>query len=183
MERRPAGRAVAGSGRDQTTVRPPAGWAVAGSGRDQATRYELFLRAPGALAAEALAAIEEEVARAGPALSAEPYLEGGEARGVDLAAELEQPEAAAALCGAAFRLAAAHDLAVFDPQLGRAVSEGEVALIEAQAARTSAYAELAPLSPAASGRALSSSARLWVIVIGALVVLFALARALSCLGR
>jgi hypothetical protein len=147
-------------------------------------RYELFLRGAAALDDEAVQAAAQIVADHGPTLSWERYQADGATRGLDVAADLEQPGAGALLCRAVFRIAAAQGLTVFDPQLGRAVMEGDAEQIEAQAERGRAFVEAMPLSTAAGEKpGLNPSTRLWVLIAALLVGALVLARALSCFSR
>jgi hypothetical protein len=147
-------------------------------------RYELFLRGAAALDDEAVQAAAQIVAEHGPTLSWERFQVDGVTRGLDVGADLEQPGAGALLCRAVFRIAAAQGLTVFDPQLGRAVMEGDAEQIEVQAERGRAFAEAAPLSSASGQPArLNPSTRLWLLIALLLVGALVVARALSCLAR
>jgi len=152
-------------------------------------RYEFFLRRPAEpltdeeLAA-AVAALEGEE---GGELSLEPYRdEDGALLGLDLGVGVEELAGAARLCRAAFALAAAHRLTVFDPQLGRSVTEGDEELIQHGFDRGAAFAMAAPISGAtgggggAGGGGLSSSAKLWLAVIGVIALLLVVGRLLRC---
>ena len=123
----------------------------------------------------------EAVARASSSLRTEPYVADGGTMGIDVAAPLDTPQAARALCAVCFHLAAAHSLSVFDPQLARVVTEGERELILEHFERTSAFdgGALPPATTTASRR-LSASTRLWLVVGVGAVVIFVLMRALSC---
>ncbi len=99
---------------------------------------------------------------------------------MDLGAPLDQPQLSAALCEIAFSLARAHDLEIFDPQLGRRVHKGDTELIQRQVQRGRAFAEAAPLSYGLSAGGTSASLRLWLIIGAACLVALMLARALSC---
>lgn len=143
-------------------------------------RYELFLRRDTELEQP-----EELLAEASAAeLRAELYVHphSGEARGLDLGVDLEAPAGTARLCKAAFELAAAHGLQVFDPQLGRTVCAADQPAIEERFEQSSAFAVAAPVTPGAdSPGLLSPSAKLWLLVIGVVVLLFLLLRGASCL--
>jgi hypothetical protein len=147
-------------------------------------RYELFLRGAAALDDEAVQTAAQIVAEHGPTLSWERYQADGATRGLDVAADLDQPGAGALLCRAVFRIAAAQGLTVFDPQLGRAVMEGDAEAIEAHAERGHAFSEALPVSVGAGDKSgLNPSTRLWVMIALLLVGALLLARGLSCLAR
>jgi len=124
----------------------------------------------------------EAVARASSSLRTEPYVADGGTMGIDVAAPLDTPQAARALCAVCFQLAAAHSLSVFDPQLARVVTEGERELILEHFERTSAFdgGALPPATTTTPSRRLSASTRLWLVVGVGAVVIFVLMRALSC---
>jgi hypothetical protein len=145
-------------------------------------RYELFLRSSAPLDEPALQAIAAAAAQSPTSLVLERYVADGQTRGVDLGAPLDQPRAAEALCKIAFALAAAHQLAVFDPQLGRPVTDGDREQIAQHFERTSAFdgAALLSVGPSPSTRRLSSSARLWLVIVLGGATLLILMRALSC---
>jgi hypothetical protein len=145
-------------------------------------RYELFLRSTAPLDEPSLQAIAEAVAHAPTPLVLERVVADGRTCGVDLGAALDQPRAGDALCKVAFALASEHRLSVFDPQLGRLVTDGDREQIAAHVERTSAFDSAALLSvgPKPGTRRLSSSGRLWLVIAiggGALLILM---RALSC---
>jgi hypothetical protein len=162
-------------GAHEAPVRP------AGSPTPGAIRYELFLRSAAPLASEIVAAMAEAVARADGSLRLDPFVAQAGTLGVDIAAPLDSPQAARALCAVCFQLAATHALSLFDPQLSRVVTEGERDLILEQFERTSAFDSGAlPSATATPARRLSSGARLWLVMILGGAVLLALMRALSC---
>jgi hypothetical protein len=134
-------------------------------------RYELFLRMPAGSAPLDEAALEAALRAAAAAhlpLAHEVFRAEGVARGVDLGADPAQPGAVASLCETSFACARALGLVVYDPQLGRTVCDSDSGEIEEQAARGGAFAEGAAISSASAvpsaARALSASARLWLIV-------------------
>lgn len=162
-------------------------------------RYELFLRrsaplspeedtsrqAPRPLSEQALAAAREAVQEGHGALSLDPYhAEGGALAGFDLGVDPNQPGAAALLCRVTFRLAEEQQLGVYDPQLGRAVTAGDEALIGQQLEQNAAFVMAAPVTPRPEGvGAISPTLRLWLLVIGVVVLAFVLIRAASCALR
>jgi hypothetical protein len=140
-------------------------------------RYELFLRSRTPLQQEALEQVAAELEQQGPGLVLEPYREEETLLGFDVGADPQQPGAAAALCGAAFSLEQRHDLSVFDPQLGRPVTEADSDLIARQVAELTAFGQGALTAAAPSG---SPALRLWLVVAGVLVLVLLLGRALRC---
>lgn len=145
-------------------------------------RYELFLRSTTALPEAMLEQIRGRASEAD--LSVDPYrTPEGELLGVDLGTDPDAPRAAR-LCELAFALAREHQLTVYDPQLGRAVTSGDAELITQQLARSAAFTFAAPVASAGTdeGR-LSPTLRLWLLVIGLMGLAFLLIRAMACLAR
>lgn len=138
-------------------------------------RYELFLRSRSPLQEEVLKQVAAELSQ--PGLVLEPYREEGALLGFDLGADPQQPGAAAALCGAAFALEQQHDLSVFDPQLGRPVTEADGELIARRLAELTAFDQGALTAATPTG---SPTLRLWLVVAGALVLVLLLGKALRC---
>lgn len=155
-------------------------------------RYELFLRRPSQpLTDEELAAAAAAVERdEGDRLTLEPFRrpEDGALLGLDLGVAVEEPGGAARLCRQAFALAGAHDLAVFDPQLGRTVVPGEEELIEQRFDQGAAFSMAAPIGGASvpggggvlSTGGLSPGVKLWLAVIGLIALLLLVGRLLRC---
>jgi hypothetical protein len=147
-------------------------------------RYELFLRRP----SEPLGQKELDVVCAAAAqedgeIHVDPYRdEEGALLGVDLGIDLDQPGGAASLCRVAFDLAGAHRLSLYDPQLGRAVVEGDEDLVQQRFDQGAAFDVAAPITTASSpaGGGLSPSVKLWLAVIGMIVLVLVLGRWLSC---
>lgn len=145
-------------------------------------RYELFLRSSTALPGEVLEQIRGQADEAD--LSLDPYRNpDGELLGLDLGTDPDSPRAAR-LCELAFALAREHQLTVYDPQLGRAVTAGDAELISQQLARSAAFTFAAPVASAATdeGR-MSPTLRLWLLVIGMMGLAFLLIKAMTCLAR
>jgi hypothetical protein len=143
-------------------------------------RYELFLRREAGVDDEVLEATRQ---RAGETLSVEPFAGEADAgaRGVDLGVEADARGAAEALCAAAFDLAEAYGLTVFDPQLGRTVSRSDSEQIGEQVARTNAFATAALGSLESSPRVGSrAAAKGWLILAGAIVALIVAIKLLRC---
>jgi hypothetical protein len=149
-----------------------------------AVAYELFLRARDSGTIE-VAALDREVATLGPGLRAERFVgEGGDPehpRGVDLA--LEEGESIERLLDAAFRLAPALGLEVFDPNGGEAVTPAQRDRVAARYDEMCSYRAdtlgevgrqpLPALAPPAAAR---TRLHVWLIVAGILVAFLLLAR-------
>jgi hypothetical protein len=145
-------------------------------------RYELFLRGSTPLTEATLADCRQRATAAD--LSLDPYRNAeGELRGVDLGSDPDAPRAAR-LCTLAFDLAREHELTVFDPQLGRAVTAGDEELIAQRLAQSAAFSLAAPVAPAVEGDGrLSPTLRLWLLVLGLMALAFLLIKAMTCLAR
>ena len=144
-------------------------------------RYELFLRREAGVDDELVAAARD---KAGELVRVERF-EGegtGEApSGLDLGVEVDARGASEALCEAAFALAEAHGLTVFDPQLGRTVSRDDGEAIGEQIARTNAFAAAGLASLDASPRVGSrAAAKGWLILAATIVGLIVVVRLLRC---
>lgn len=142
-------------------------------------RYELFLRRERALDEGELAALRERVAGA-PGINLEVVQRGGTPRGVDLAVEIAQHDGAAALCEAAFALAAAYGLSVYDPQLAATVTAADGERVARRFAETAAYAEAAIGGPPPPPRSLAPGARAWLTIGAGIAALVLLGKALTC---
>lgn len=146
-------------------------------------RYELFLRSSSPLSEETLAEVRR---RAGEDdLSMDPYrnADNGELLGVDLGTDPDAPRASR-LCALAFALAREHQLTVFDPQLGRSVTEGDGELIAQHLAQSAAFTLAVPVAPAVEGEGrISPTLRLWILVLGLMALAFLLIKAMTCLAR
>ena len=133
-------------------------------------RYELFLRRLSeALDQEELDAVCEAAAQEGGEVHVDPYRdEDGALLGVDLGIDVDQPAGAAQLCRVAFEVAGAHRLSLFDPQLGRAVAEGDEELVQQRFDQGAAFEVAAPIATASSPSpgGLSPGVKLWLAVIG-----------------
>jgi hypothetical protein len=147
-------------------------------------RYELFLRGSASLSEEVLSSIGAGVEQLGSGtVILEPFrTEDGRLDGVDIGISPEEADSAQILCDVAFRLAAEHGFTVFDPQLGRTVTEGDDDLIRQGFAQSSAFAMAAPITPLEESPSLSPTLRLWLIVIGLGFLFFILARSLRCVS-
>jgi hypothetical protein len=149
-------------------------------------RYELFLRRPsGPLSDEELQALREALGREeGADLALDPYRsEEGALLGVDIGVALDRPAGAARLCRLAFAAAAEHGLSVYDPQLGRSVGEGDEDLVQQRFDQGAAFSMAAPVSTAsdpAGGLRLSPTVKLWLVVLGAIVLVLLASRCLTC---
>jgi len=124
-------------------------------------------------------AAAEVVAELGPMLRWERYQVGGVTLGIDVIGDLDKPGAGSTICRAAFAIASAQGLIVFDPQLGRPVMEGDAVAIEHQAECARAFIEAAPVGVAPG---LTPSTRLWLLLGLLLLGALMLARTLSCLA-
>ena len=152
-----------------------------------AVAYELFLRARAGETID-VAALDREVASLGTGLRAERFVgDGGDPehpRGVDLA--LEEGAPVERLLDAAFRIAPALGLEVFDPQSGQAVTEAQRDHVAARYAEVCSYradtlgeAGVQPLLPAPTTPAAARTRlHVWLIVAGIIVAFLLLAR--SC---
>lgn len=140
-------------------------------------RYELFLRSRRPLQEQDLEQMAADLARQEQGLALEAYREDGAILGLDLGADPELPGAAASLCRAAFALERQHELSVFDPQLGRLVTEADEELIGRRVADLTAFGQgaLSPTAPTGS-----SSLKLWLVVAGAVVLMLLLGKVLRC---
>ena len=142
-------------------------------------RYELFLRREAGVDDELVAAARD---KAGELVRVERFEGEGEApSGLDLGVEVDARGASEALCEAAFALAEAHGLTVFDPQLGRTVSRDDGEAIGEQIARTNAFAAAGLASLDASPRVGSrAAAKGWLILAATIVGLIVVVRLLRC---
>ena len=144
-------------------------------------RYELFLRRAAPLPDEAQQAVKEIASSEGDdSLALELFRKDDVVTGFDLGVDPNHPRAAGLLCGAAFRLAEEHGLNIYDPQLGRAVTAGDEESIRQQLEQSAAFVMAAPVSTVAEGGGLSPTLRLWLIVIGVVVLAFVVIRGMSC---
>ena len=140
-------------------------------------RYELFLRREAGVDDELVAAARD---KAGELVRVERF-EGEAPSGLDLGVEVDARGASEALCEAAFALAEAHGLTVFDPQLGRTVSRDDGEAIGEQIARTNAFAAAGLASLDASPRVGSrAAAKGWLILAATIVGLIVVVRLLRC---
>jgi len=146
--------------------------------------YELFLRARDDGSVD-VAALERELAALPKGLRAERFVgEGGDPsrpRGVDLA--LEEGESIEKLLDAAFRLAPALGLQVFDPTSGEAVTEAQRDRVAARYAEVCAYRAdtlgevgLQPLPAPTVPASARTRVHVWLIVAGIIVAFLLLAR-------
>ena len=125
----------------------------------------------------------EQAAAAPLSLSVELYAPETRVLGIDLAVSLDQQHGAEVLCRVAFAWAAERALEVFDPQLGRAVREGDGPLIEQRFAEMGAFSEAVPLGAVPlAGEGLSRGTRLWLVLLGGAAVLVLLSRVVTCLS-
>lgn len=135
-------------------------------------RYELFLRSPAALDGAVMPAAAAAVA-AKTFLELEPYADGELVLGLDLSADADDPRAAGALCEVAFGLAAAHELSVFDPQLGRVISAGDEPEVRRQVEQLSAFAGAALTSlPEQQDSGRASNLWIWLVLGGSVALLW-----------
>lgn len=134
-------------------------------------RYELLLRCDRPLAAEELAAVRQ--AADGARLHSEPFTRGETTRGVDLAADIDDPAGGRRLCELAFELARHHRLTVYDPQLSREVVDTDDAAVCESFQRKVDFARSTFFASSSPKGARRASVRLWLII-GSLVVLFLL---------
>ncbi len=143
-------------------------------------RYELFLRSASPLSEQLL----DEMRGVCQEMTLEPFLQGEESVGVDLGVDVEDPAAARLLLKAAFSLAEQHGLSIFDPQLGRQVTEADRELITTQVGRTTAFMQAMPVSLAgmeqSADEGISSSTRLWLMIGGLIVLAMAVSQMLTC---
>ena len=146
-------------------------------------RYELFLRS----AAPLTEAVVEQIRTANEDLSVDPYQdEAGMLMGVDLGVELEDPAGPRLLLKAAFPLALDHGLRMFDPQLGRPITDADHEMVTEQMERTMAFMQSMPVSTAGqlvSGQqeGISATTRLWLMIGGAMALALLASQGLTCM--
>ena len=118
---------------------------------------------------------------ANSAVEEEPYAADGGTLGVDLGVDVDDPRGPTALCEVAFSLAEELRLSVFDPQLGRVVTAGEKAEIRRQLEQTSSFSQAALVTPsAAPTSALPATVWVWLVLIGAAVLLYLVSQLMTC---
>ena len=147
-------------------------------------RYEIFLRAAAPLSEKLITEIQGD----NMDLGVDPYHdEAGMLMGVDLGADLEDPAAPRLLLKAAVALSEGHGLRMYDPQLGRPITEADREVITEQMERTVAFMQSMPVSTAGQsivgteGQGLSPVTRLWVMIAALMGVALLLSRGLSCM--
>ncbi len=144
-------------------------------------RYELFLRSAAPVADE----VEAQVRADCPDLEVSSFEAEGQVMGVDLGADVEDPAAARLLVKAAFSSATRHGFQVYDPQLGRPVTEADRELITTQVERTAAFMQSMPVSTAGmapdESEGMSPTTRLWVIIGAAVLGAMVVSQGLTCL--
>jgi len=144
-------------------------------------RYELFLRSERPLSEASLAAVARVAAEDG--LAVEPYRDEVGVRGVDLGAEMHNALAARALPRRAVELAEAHHLTLFDPQLGRIITEADLPLVRERMTGTQAFVEAALVPDAVTpARGMGPAATLALAGAAVVVMVTLLGRLAGCLS-
>lgn len=106
--------------------------------------------------------------------------------GVDLGGDLEDPAAPRLLLKAAFPLAEDHGLRMFDPQLGRPITDADREMVTEQMERTVAFMQSMPVSTAGQlvggeNEGMSATTRLWLMIGGAMALALLLSQGMTCM--
>ena len=146
-------------------------------------RYELFLRRPHALSDDELKQADAQVEARSTDLACEPFVgdQSTQQWGIDIGVDAELPNAATLLFKAALELAASQSLSIYDPQLGRIISEADADEVAQKLSQFASFSEAALLEANAAPQLGSrASKRIWLYIGGLIVVAFVLMRALQC---
>lgn len=160
---------------------PEAGLPPAGLPPAPLPRYELFLRRDEPLTSEEVASARTQARDAD--LQVEVFQRDGRTCGFDLGVGLHEPSRSAeALCSVAFELARHLGLSVFDPQLGRTLAVAESEALLKRFAQSAGYLLTGFGGPPFSAPSRPPSTRIWLLLLGLLLLVAVAGRAFSCVA-